>query len=89
MMEVEKVSKGPMETNIDPFLQEKESAAKPIKELVDIQVEPKESCRVVKIGKGLSSELAQLLTCFLRKNQDVFTWTHADMVGIHPKIKRY
>ena len=23
---------------------------------------------------------------FLKKNQDVFSWTHADMVGIHPDV---
>ena len=23
---------------------------------------------------------------FLSLNQDVFAWTHADMVGIHPKV---
>ena len=40
MMEVEKMSKVPMETNIDPRLQEDESTAGPIKELVDIQMDP-------------------------------------------------
>ena len=58
MMEVEKVSKGPMETNIDPHLQEEESAARPIEELVEIQVDHKEPSRVVKISQGLNSKLA-------------------------------
>ena len=35
-MEVEKTSRGPMETNIDPRLQEDESIAKPVEELVDV-----------------------------------------------------
>ena len=34
--EVEKTSKGPMETNSDPCLQEDESTAGPVKELVDV-----------------------------------------------------
>ena len=45
-----------------------------------------EASRVVKICKCLSSELAEQLVGFLKKNQDVFAWTHADMVGIHPNI---
>ena len=68
MMEVEKVSKGPMETNIDPRLQEEESTARPIDELVEIQIDPIEPSRVVKVGKGLSGELAQKLADFLREN---------------------
>ena len=36
MMEVEKASKGPTETNIDPLLQEEESITGPIEELVEI-----------------------------------------------------
>ena len=40
----------------------------------------------MKIGKCLSSELAEHLVEFLKKNQDVFAWTHTDMVGIHPGV---
>ena len=35
-MEVEKTSQGPMETNIDPRLQEDESIVGPIEALVDV-----------------------------------------------------
>ena len=35
-MEVERISWGPMETNIDPCLQEKESITGPIEELAEI-----------------------------------------------------
>ena len=68
MMNVEKVSKGPMETNIDTCLHEEESTAGPIEELVEIQMDSKEPSRVVKVRKCLSSELAQKLTYFLRVN---------------------
>ena len=47
-----------METNIDPRLQEDESIAGPMEELTEIQVEPNESSRVVKIDKGLKKVLA-------------------------------
>ena len=59
MLEVEKISKGPMETNIDLHMQEEESTAGPIEELIEVQVDPDEPSRVVKIGKGLRSKLAQ------------------------------
>ena len=85
-MEVEKISKGSMETNIDPHLQEEESTTGPIKELIEVQVDPNELSRVVKIGKGLRSEQARQLTEFLYRNQDVFVWTHTDLIGIHPEI---
>ena len=41
----------------------------------------KEPNRVMKIRNCLSSELAEQLVEFLKKNQDVFAWTHVDMVG--------
>ena len=48
-------------------------------------MDPNEPSRVIKIGKGLNKELVQQLTVFLRHNQDVFAWTHAYMIGIHPR----
>ena len=85
-MEVEKISKGPMETNIDPPLQEEVSITRPIEELIEVQVDSTKPNRVIKISKGLKGELAHQLTEFLYQNQDVFAWTHADMVRIHPEI---
>ena len=85
-MEVERISRWPMETNIDPCLQEDESTVWPIKELTEIQVDPNEPGRVVKIGKGLKRELKHQFAEFLFINQDVFVWTHADMVGIHLEV---
>ena len=58
-MEVEKISRGLMETNIDPHLQENESATGPVEGLTKIQVDPSKPSHVVKIGKGLKKELAQ------------------------------
>ena len=58
-MEVEKTSKGSMETNIDPRLQEDESTAGLVEELVDVQVDPNKPSHIIKIGEGLSKELAQ------------------------------
>ena len=57
-MEVEKISRGPMETNIKPHLQEDESTVGPMDELIEIWVDPNEPSCVVKIDKGLKKELA-------------------------------
>ena len=46
-------------------------------------MDPNEPSRVFKIGKGLKKELTRQLTEFLSLNQDMFVWTHIDMVGIH------
>ena len=70
-MEVEKISRGPMETNIYPLLPEDESIARPVEELTEIRMDPNEPSRVVKIGKGLKKELTQQVTEFLSFNQDV------------------
>ena len=75
-----------METNIDPYLQEDESIVGPMEELTEIQVDCNEPSRVVKISKGLKKELAQQLTKFLSLNQDMFAWTHTNIVGIHPEV---
>ena len=75
-----------METNIDPLIQEDESTVRSIEKLTEIQVDPNEPSHVVKIGKGLKGELAQQFVEFLSQNQDVIAWTHADIVGIHPKV---
>ena len=58
-MEVEKKNKGLMETNIDPRLQEEESTVGPIEELIEIQLDPSEPNRVIRISKELKSELTQ------------------------------
>ena len=75
-----------METNIDPRLQEDESIVEPVEKLTEIQVDPYEPSYVVKIGKELKKELAQQFVEFLSLNQDVFAWTHAYIMGIHPEV---
>ena len=85
MMEVGRPSMGPMQTSIDSHLQEKELIVGPIEELVEVQVDLKEPSRVVKIGKCLSNKLAEQLIEFLKKNQDVFVWTHVNIV-VHPDM---
>ena len=56
-MEVERIDGRPIETNIEPRLQEDESTARPIEKLIEIQMDPNEPSHVVKIGKRLKWEL--------------------------------
>ena len=42
--------------------------------------------KMTRIGKTLSPEMKTRLVQFLKKNLDVFAWTHKDMLGISPKV---
>ena len=68
MMKVGRPSIGPMETNVDPYLQEEKSTMGPVGELVEVQIDPKDPSKIVKICKCPSSELAEQLVEFLNEN---------------------
>ena len=42
--------------------------------------------KMTRIGMTLSPEMKTRLVQFLKKNLDVFAWTHKDMLGISPKV---
>ncbi|KAL8102954.1 hypothetical protein AgCh_027474 [Apium graveolens] len=42
--------------------------------------------KVLIIGFNLSPDLREDLARFLRRNLDVFTWSHSDMIGIDPNV---
>ena len=42
--------------------------------------------KVPVIGADLEGKIKKGLICFLRKNIDVFTWSHEDMPGIDPSV---
>jgi hypothetical protein len=58
--------------------------AEPNEDLIEIAVDGPD--RVLKIGSQLPEELKATLSEFLKKNLDVFAWTHEDMPGIDPAI---
>ena len=57
----------------------------PLEELEPVQLDddPK---HLAYIGSQLAEDLKSLLTHFLRKNKDVFTWKQADRGGIEPTV---
>ncbi|XP_075653931.1 uncharacterized protein LOC142624289 [Castanea sativa] len=48
-----------------------------------------EVTKTIKIGTTLSPEMRTKLVQFLRKNVDVFAWSHEDMPGISPKVVQH
>ena len=49
-------------------------------------LEEQDPPRVVKVMINLETTIKEALIKFLRKKQDVFAWSHKDMVGIDPSI---
>ena len=71
--------------DIDPRFGEIEEIG-PIEDLKDVRLEEEDPARVVKVGINLETTIKEALITFLSKNQDVFAWSHKDMVGIDPSI---
>ena len=42
--------------------------------------------RCTRVGADLEEVVKKDLVCFLRKNIDVFAWSHEDMPGIDPSV---
>ena len=40
----------------------------------------------MRVGKNLEPTTKQALVKFLQENQEVFAWSHKDMVGIDPAV---
>ena len=53
-----------------------------MEDLEEVSIVENELTRVVKVGKNLKMEVRAQLVEYLRRNQDVFAWSHKDMVGI-------
>jgi hypothetical protein len=45
-----------------------------------------DSKKTIRVGSQLSPEIKMALVAFLRRNQDVFAWSHEDMPGIPPSV---
>ena len=65
---------------------EQRAIAKPIEELEEATLNDSRLERMTRIGTLASWLVRQVLTAFLRDNQDVFAWSHEDMPGIDPSI---
>ncbi|XP_065622631.1 uncharacterized protein LOC136064616 [Quercus suber] len=67
-------------------IEEKRVVAEPAEELEDVSLDETNPERCTRIGADLEGKIKEDLVQFLRKNTDVFAWTHEDMPGIDPSI---
>ena len=65
---------------------EQRTTAKPVEELEEIILDKSRPGRTTRMGTLASPMIRQDLAGFLRMNQDVFAWSHEDMIGIDPSI---
>ena len=61
-------------------------AMEPVEKLEEILLDDSKLDQTTKIGTLANPMLRQALTAFLRSNQDVFAWSHEDMLGIDPSV---
>ena len=51
-----------------------------------MSIDEHSSKRKVKIGTSLGPDLRSSIINCLKRNRDVFTWSHSDMKGIDPNL---
>jgi hypothetical protein len=56
----------------------------PVEELESFELG--DSKKTIRVGSQLSPTIKMALVTFLRRNQDVFAWSHEDMPGIPPSV---
>ena len=69
---------------IDP--RDNKDEVSPMEELSQVPLDSKFSDRYISVGSLLEPELRENLVQFLRKNQDIFAWSHEDMPRIDPQV---
>ncbi|EXB37477.1 hypothetical protein L484_001142 [Morus notabilis] len=72
--------------DIDSRVQEEITWSQPIEQLIEVWVDEDEPTKVLKIGSVLTPTLRIEVDGFLKRNLDIFVWTHADMKGIDAKV---
>ena len=67
-------------------IRKQRALAKPVEELEEVRLDDMRPEQTTKIGTLASWPVRQMITTFLRNNQDVFVWSHEDIPGIDPSI---
>ena len=65
---------------------EQQTTAELVEELEEITLDESRPKRMTRMGTMASSLIRQALAAFLKMNQDVFAWSHEDMLGINPSV---
>ena len=58
----------------------------PVEDIEKIGIDGLDSASKIKIGTLLSLEVRDAIIACLRRNRDMFAWSHSDMKGISPEI---
>ena len=67
-------------------IEEKRIVAEPTEVLEDISLDENNPERCTRVGADLEEKIKTDLVHFLKKNIDVFAWSHEDMPGIDPSV---
>ena len=67
-------------------IEEKRVMVEPIKALEDISLDENNPKRYTRVGTDLEEKIKKDLVRFLKKNINVFAWSHEDMPGINPSV---
>ena len=65
---------------------EQRAIVEPIEELEEVTLDISRPKQTTRIGILPSWPVCQTLTAFLRDNQDMFAWSHEDMLRIDPSV---
>ena len=60
------------------------TVAEPVEELEEVTLDESRPGRTTRMGTMASQTVRQDLADFLKRNQDIFAWSHEDMPGIDP-----
>ena len=63
-----------------------QTIVEPVEELEEVMLDELRPGRTTRMGTLASPAVRQDLANFLRKNQDIFAWSHEDMPGIDPSV---
>ena len=67
-------------------IEEKRVVVEPIEALKDISLDENNPKRYIRVGTDLEEKIKKDLVRFLKKNIDVFAWSHEDMSSINPSV---
>ena len=68
------------------YIREQRAVAEPVEELKEVTLDDSRPEQKTRMGTLASWLVRRALTAFLRDNQDMFAWSHKDMLGIDPSI---
>ena len=67
-------------------IEEKRTIVELVEELEEVTLNELRPERTTRMGTLASQPIRQALIAFLKMNQDVFAWSHENMLGIDPSI---